>query len=127
MHRSLKGLGSLLLLSLCLAGCAAQDQDESASKDASATQASSQKDRSKPLKWKFEVGQLAMAATESLVVMLENKIMSLPGIGLIETRIQSGEFTLRVTPTSDASRDLADRVEAALVKGTGYPFVRVHD
>ena len=68
-----------------------------------------------------------MAATESLVVMLENKIMSLPGIGLIETRIQSGEFTLRVTPTSDASRDLADRVEAALVKGTGYPFVRVHD
>ena len=127
MHRSLKGLGSLLLLSLCLAGCAAQDQDESASKDASAKQASSQKDRSQPLKWKFQVGQLARAATESLVVMLENKIQTLPGIGGIETRIQSGEFTLMVTPASGASSDLADRVEAALVKGTGYPFVRVRD
>jgi hypothetical protein len=127
MHRSLKGLGSLLFLSLCLAGCAAQDQDESASKDVSAKQASSQKDRSEPLKWKFQVGQLAMAATESLVQMLEDKLMALPGVGGIRTRIQSGEFTLIVEPASGASSDLAARVEAALVKGTGYPFVRVRD
>ena len=125
--------GSLWLLFLCLSGCAAQDQESStgatgtAMQDASTKKPSGVEDRSQPLRWKFQVGQLAKAATESLSVMLENRILVQPGVKRIATEIKTGEFTMQVTPAPDAPADLVDRVEAILVKGTHYPFVRVKD